>query len=1229
MLKNYFLIISIFSLFSNILLANNLSMSPIMSYLLDSNSQSNKKIFIIGDSTVRYDFDGNRNVDGNIHRTGWGSMLHNVMKNPQNVYNRARRGAISGGIEDNVNSYRRDAVIDEWIATHKGAYDYNNTKAFINSLDIQNGAFLLIQFGANDKYADISETDFKSYLQFYIDDARAMGLTPILITPINPKSTLSDTRAPYTQYIADLAADLNVSLIDLHTKSMQVFAKYTTQMRYDIFGAYKLDGTYDTTHLNRQGATIVATWLKDIACSQENTQDLCKQFIVDKSILIASAGEDKNITTEDILDLNASGLDSDGNITSYIWSEAGTELSNDRILQYSSNVTGLHVITLKVVASDGEFATDSLNIEVFPPQERIYEDAEDANTDGWGLYATTDGSTISNIQDDEKGNRVISLQGDNGLDNGFSFTNLDITDSTIVSWSMNYSEDFKFFVKVKTTSYDPLYIYYTPDEVSRGYEEIDSKKYIHVALGTYAKDGRWIHFTKDVEADLKAVFPDESIENIYGFYVRGSGKIDDIKTLQSAKITKQIYSQDTNITTASNVDMNISIYYQEENIKKPTIYFAAGGTINHKKYEHLIHYMVNEGYVIVAASYDDSFDSEHISDNFFEAFVKGWQMCEDKGINDDTRVGLVGHSSGAGILPSLAYRFFVNENMGENGRFIFGATPWVDFQYSNAMVLPKDTNFVAQWYEDDDSTDPRIYLDMYRHITVDNKTFITVKQNTNHSTIVNGTPLDIVEKTIYESLGNLAKYTFESTNKELIFSSVDIDNDNMLILKQNSNPTDVNYNNMMDKFIAAGSPYPCKSDPSFAANPREKECEAYSTQDIYPVDTSFYDVATASVEIPSYLQSYQEPVFDTTVRKITDRVNQTGNFHPYPKQGSAWNSDMTIIRMGYRLYDADTMVELPITQSRNNSQAYAVLGSPASGASDIRWSKTNPNLMYVLNSSQKYVKVELNEEKTDTNITTMIDFSSRNYTKVTTGNNEGNLDYDDRYIVFAAKKDNNDTVYAMLYQLEQTDVNWTKIVPHGLWDNDEYFDWISITPLGDSILLSANSHIYLYDINLSNEIVLENEASHGDMGIDVNGDPVYVQFIFSGEQGIWSYNLKTAQKFKLLPSKYNGGHITCRNYFHFGWCYVNTSQEGHKEIFALKLDNGSGTVRRFAQTHVSLQNRGCTQVNVSPDGSELLFASDWSNGSEEDYQYDADNYMGCTDEDRHVPIDTYYVKIVW
>ncbi len=874
----------------------------------------------------------------------------------------------------------------------------------------------------------------------------------------------------------------------------------------------------------------------------------------------------------------------------------------------------------------------------------VYEDAENGDIAGWNLYATTAGSTINNVFDADKGNRVIELQGNNGLDNGFYLTpqSIDSGDGFIISWAMKYAEDFKFFIKVSTDNpnHDVLYIYYTPEDVSRGYEEIGGYKYIHIGLGSYAKDNRWIRFTRDVEADLKAVFPNESIVDITTFSIRGSGRIDDIQSSVTGNVTELIHRDDDILITANGSPMRVSIYYQQANVQRPTIYFAAGGASDHINYEHLIHHLVNQGYVVVAASYDGGFNATHISDNFFEAFVHGWNMATAKGINDDTRTGLIGHSSGAGTLPSLAYKFYVEQGMGSNGRFVFGATPWVDFQYEKKMVLPNDTNFVTQWYEDDHGTDPRIYLDMYRHLALNNKTFITLKQNTTHSTISAGTPLDVVERGIYAPLDALARYTFKGIDKSSIFPDTDVDNADLHILANGTLPSAADYQTMFDAFVNDGSAYPCDSAAGgvYPANPRKSECEAYATGREFPVDAQFEgeDVATQLMALPDYLETYQDPVFDSTVTKISDRVTHTptvSNAHPYPKQGSAWNSDGSIIRLQYRLYDAVTFQELAVTAGKTNGQAYSRMGSPYHGGGDLRWSTTDPNVMYTLDSNQKYKKVTINAARTTTTFNTLIDLSGRGYTNLSTGNNEGNLDHNDQYIIFAGEKAADDHVYAMLYKLGQADVEWTKILPRGLWkaDNNDpvYFDWITVGPKAENILVSAEHKIYLYDMTLGNEFELANTAAHGDVGIDVNGDPVFLQFKFSGEQGIWSYNLNTHAALKLLPSKYNGGHISCRNVQRLGWCYVNTSQEGHKEVFALKLDNATGTTERFAQTHVSLQNRGCSQINVSPDGKKVLFASDWNEGSAADYQSDLATWKSCTAVDRKIKIDTYQAEITW
>ncbi len=399
---------------------------------------------------------------------------------------------------------------------------------------------------------------------------------------------------------------------------------------------------------------------------------------------------------------------------------------------------------------------------------------------------------------------------------------------------------------------------------------------------------------------------------------------------------------------------------------------------------------------------------------------------------------------------------------------------------------------------------------------------------------------------------------------------------------------------------------------------------------IYPAQSQFTPIPTNNDgEQPAYLTSFIDLEFNTQVKRITDRANQNGNTHPYPKQGSAWNSDMTLLKMQYRLYDADIFNEISVTAGLDVGQAYSQLGSPQSGAGGMRWSKKNPNELFVLDSSQRFKKVVINAERTGVNTPIILhDFSNDGYSTINIGNNEGNLDYNDEYIVFAAQKIGDERVYAVFYEISTDTIKWEKLIPYGLWgkntNDPDYFDWVTVSPDGDYILVSSVHHIYVYDNNFENEFMLADEASHGDIGINQVGEQVYVQFKFSGEQGIWSYNLKTKEKIKLLPSKYNGGHVSCRNVQRLGWCYVNTSEEDYKEAFALKLDDGSGTVERFVQTHVSINNRGCTQVNVSPDGTRVLFSSDWSLGSADDYTYDREHGYGCgNNPDRRVKLETY------
>ena len=206
---------------------------------------------------------------------------------------------------------------------------------------------------------------------------------------------------------------------------------------------------------------------------------------------------------------------------------------------WNTDSDGDGVINILDADSDNDGFTDGMEVEQgTDPSDpdsvitsRTYEDAEDQNTVGWVVYDHYPaGATISNIDDSARGGRVIEFSGSK-KSNGYRLRNSDNSwwnNSTqqVLEWSMNYSENFVVHVAVQTT--DGLrYISYTPVD----YDNLGDNRYIHHGLGASVKDGNWHTFIRDLEYDLKDAQPDNNLEAILGFLIRGSGRVDDIKTL--------------------------------------------------------------------------------------------------------------------------------------------------------------------------------------------------------------------------------------------------------------------------------------------------------------------------------------------------------------------------------------------------------------------------------------------------------------------------------------------------------------------------------------------------------------------------------------------------------------------------------------------------------------------------------------------------------------------------
>ena len=406
---------------------------------------------------------------------------------------------------------------------------------------------------------------------------------------------------------------------------------------------------------------------------------------------------------------------------------------------------------------------------------------------------------------------------------------------------------------------------------------------------------------------------------------------------------------------------------------------------------------------------------------------------------------------------------------------------------------------------------------------------------------------------------------------------------------------------------------------------------------IYPPETAFNPVNEVPQQRPLEKKStYLDTAFDNEVTRTVTRVTNReadqlgGNNHPYPKHGSAWNSDMTLLRIDRRIYDAETLQEIPLSQGKNGSTVDALMKSPQSGSSGIRWSKKDPKVLYVMSGDNGFYRLTLSSDRSSITYHQVYHFgSTATFGAFRIGHDEGNIDYNDRFVVLSTTKNNK--IFAILLDIQNEQQVWKKELSYA----PNVFDWISISPSGDYILVTANDKVDLYSTQ-SLQIVqsnLANQAGHGDIGIDENGDEIYVQLERSGA-GIFGYILKNQARIQLLDSNHGGGHVSCRNYKLSGWCYISTNEKNFRDIFSVRLD-GSKKVRRYAQAH----QRGSESpgarvgnkyyyaenafVNVSPDGSRVLFWSDFGNPKNYLY-YDADTQQTTA---HYYNRDTYQVTI--
>jgi len=183
-----------------------------------------------------------------------------------------------------------------------------------------------------------------------------------------------------------------------------------------------------------------------------------------------------------------------------------------------------------------------------PKQDIIYEDAQDGKTNRWHVYDNDpNGATIKNILDPTKESRVIEFKGD-GVANGYELGSRRGEGKwsnrvhKAISWSMNFNENFSVYIATQTTNGARYFNYERRDE-DRG----KIGNYIRFGLGSNTADGTWKTIRRNLENDLHQFEPENNLIEINAFLIRGSGKVDDIKTMLT--YDKKVYEDGEDGTT--------------------------------------------------------------------------------------------------------------------------------------------------------------------------------------------------------------------------------------------------------------------------------------------------------------------------------------------------------------------------------------------------------------------------------------------------------------------------------------------------------------------------------------------------------------------------------------------------------------------------------------------------------------------------------------------------------
>jgi len=237
-------------------------------YTFHTKHQKVTTVYLIGDSTMA-DYTGDYEPGKDYMKTrypitGWGQVFQPFMA------------------KDSLNKMKNIIKTDSVVVDDR-AKGGRSTRTFFQEgrwrsvfEQLKKGDIVIMQFGHNDaakekteRYVDVE--GYKEFLRLFVSQTREKGAIPIILTPVARNypwkdGVLYDVHGDYDKAPKDVAAKMNVMLIDLNKKARDFFSKkgkdYVTENYFmnfppGIYEAYP-NGQKDNTHFQTKGAIEIA-----------------------------------------------------------------------------------------------------------------------------------------------------------------------------------------------------------------------------------------------------------------------------------------------------------------------------------------------------------------------------------------------------------------------------------------------------------------------------------------------------------------------------------------------------------------------------------------------------------------------------------------------------------------------------------------------------------------------------------------------------------------------------------------------------------------------------------------------------------------------------------------------------------------------------------------------------------------------------------------------------------